>query len=123
MFSGKVPPLSPRAIFYGRLRGAFVLWLSVVLSALAIGMIGYHSIAGFDWTDAFLDAAMILSGMGEVNPLPTKGAKVFAGFYALFAGLAVIAATAVMISPILHRALHRFHLDDQDLARDSKKES
>ncbi len=85
-------------------------------------MAGYHWLAGEHWVDAFLDAAMILGGMGPVSQLPNNTAKTFAGFYALFAGLAVIGATAVVISPILHRMLHRFHLDDADLAQGGRAE-
>ena len=121
MFSGKPIPLAPTAIFATRLRQAVLLWLTVIALGLAIGMGGYHWIAGEPWVDAFLDAAMILGGMGQVNPLEGGGSKIFAGFYALFAGLAVVAATAVVISPILHRMLHRFHLDDEDIAKTSSK--
>ena len=121
MFSGKPVPLAPPTIFANRLRQAFLLWLIVILVGLAIGMGGYHWIAKETWLDSFLDASMILGGMGQVTKLETEPAKAFAGFYALFAGLAVLAATAVMISPILHRMLHRFHLDDQDIAKTSSK--
>ena len=116
MFSGKQVPLASREVFTNRLRQAFLLWLGVIVVGLLIGMAGYHWIAGESWTDAFLNASMILGGMGQVSQLEGEGSKLFAGSYALFAGLAVIAATAVMISPILHRMLHRFHLDDQDIA-------
>lgn len=122
MFSGKAVPLASRSIFMGRLTGALTLWVSVVAAGLAIGMAGYHWIAKESWVDAFLDAAMILGGMGQVNQLHDSASKTFAGAYALFAGLAVVAATAVVISPILHRALHRFHLDDEDLAKGGAKD-
>jgi hypothetical protein len=112
MFGGKRIPLAPRAIFATRLRAAFLLWLGVIATGLAIGIAGYHWIAKESWLDSFLNASMILGGMGQVSPLETDAAKAFAGFYALFAGLAVIGATAVMISPILHRMMHRFHLED-----------
>lgn len=121
MFTGKPVPLASRSVFVGRFRRALALWAAVVAIALAIGMAGYHWIAGEPWVDAFLDAAMILGGMGQVNPLRNDPSKTFAGFYALFAGLAVIAATAVVISPILHRMLHRFHVDDVDLAEAEEK--
>lgn len=116
MFGSKLVPLASRVIFANRLGQAFLLWLGVIAAGLLIGMAGYHWIAGEPWVDAFLDAAMILGGMGQVSKLEGESSKIFAGAYALFAGLAVIAATAVMISPILHRMLHRFHLADEDLA-------
>lgn len=121
MFSGKPVPLASSAVFATRIRQAVLLWLSVIAVGLLIGLAGYHWIAGESWVDAFLDAAMILGGMGQVNQLEGGGSKIFAGFYALFAGLAVVAATAVVISPILHRMLHRFHLDDEDIAKSSSK--
>ncbi len=122
MFTGKPVPLASRSIFVNRLRGALLLWLAVIVLGLAIGMAGYHWLAGEHWVDAFLDAAMILGGMGPVSQLPNNASKTFAGFYALFSGLAVIGATAVVISPILHRMLHRFHLDDADLAQGGRAE-
>lgn len=123
MFSGKRVPLASREIFTSRLRQAFLLWLGVILVGLLIGMAGYHWIAGDSWVDAFLNASMILGGMGPVNELESVGSKLFAGTYALFAGLAVLGATAVMISPIIHRMLHRFHLDDEDIAQTGKPKS
>ena len=117
MFGSKRVPLASPAIFANRLRQAFLLWLSVIGVGLLIGMAGYHWIAREPWVDSFMDAAMILGGMGQVSRLDGEPSKIFAGAYALFAGLAVLGATAVMISPILHRMLHRFHLDDEDLAQ------
>jgi len=121
MFGEKPVPMASRSTFYARIGRSLVLWVAVVAIGLAIGMSGYHWIAGESWVDAFLDAAMILGGMGQVNQLPTAAAKTFAGIYALFAGLAVIAVTAVVIGPILHRTLHRFHLDDVDFAQSGSK--
>lgn len=83
----------------------------MVFTALAIGVLGYHFIAGLDWVDAFLNASMILGGMGPVNPLTTDAAKIFAAFYALFSGLAFVGFTAVMLAPFVHRLLHKFHWD------------
>jgi hypothetical protein len=80
--------------------------------SLAVGMLGYHFLGGLAWIDAFLNASMILSGMGPVDMLSTFGAKLFAGLYALYSGLALIATAALVLAPILHRFLHRFHLED-----------
>jgi hypothetical protein len=86
----------------------------LVLSALFIGIAGYHWIAGFTWIDALLNASMILGGMGPVNPLTTMGAKVFASMYSLFSGLVFIAVMGIVLSPFVHRMLHKFHMDDED---------
>lgn len=86
----------------------------LVVVALAIGVAGYMWAAGFDFTDAFLNASMILGGMGPVDTLPNDTAKWFASFYALFSGIFLVAAVAIMLTPLLHRILHRFHLDDTD---------
>lgn len=75
-------------------------------------MIGYHTLGGLSWVDSFLDAAMILSGMGPVAELQGTGAKVFAGCYALFSGIALISTAGVILAPLVHRALHKFHLED-----------
>lgn len=79
--------------------------------ALFIGIAGYHWIAGLKWIDALLDASMILGGMGPVTPLTTNAAKVFASAYALFSGLVFIAVMGIVLSPIVHRVLHKFHVD------------
>jgi hypothetical protein len=90
----------------------------------AIGVLGYHYLAHFTWIDALLNACMILTGMGPVGQLPNDTAKVFASLYALFSGLVFISVVAVMISPIMHRILHKFHIAEEDFEqRDGKRES
>jgi hypothetical protein len=90
----------------------FLLALSIVMGSLLLGMVGYHVLAHFTWIDSFLNAAMLLGGMGPVGDIPTASGKLFAGMYALYAGLVLIAASAVLLTPVLHRLLHRLHLDD-----------
>jgi hypothetical protein len=85
--------------------------LGMVGGSLAIGMLGYHLIAGLSWVDAFLNASMILTGMGPVALLQTDAAKIFAGLYALFSGLIFLVSTGILSAPLLHRILHRFRLD------------
>ena len=82
-------------------------------TALAIGISGYHWLAGFGLVDSLLEASMILGGMGPVNQLPTEGAKIFASMYALFSGLMFIGIMGVVLSPIVHRFLHKFHIDEK----------
>lgn len=86
----------------------------LVLVSLAMGMSGYHGLEKLSWTDAFLNAAMLLGGMGPVNLPQTEAGKIFAGLFALYSGLVFLIATALVLAPILHRVLHRFHWDDKD---------
>ena len=89
----------------------------LIFVALFIGVAGYHWTAGLSWIDALLNASMILGGMGPVNLLTTTGGKVFASAYALFSGLMFIAVMGVVFSPLLHRMLHKFHMDDRDFPK------
>lgn len=106
-------PLAPRKEFYARLTNNLRLGFALVAVSLAVGIVGYHFIGGLAWIDAFVDAAMILSGMGPVNQLSGTGGKIFAGVYALYSGFALLATAGVILAPILHRFLHRFHLEDE----------
>lgn len=101
----------PASVFLLRL-AAYVAGAGLlVLSALAIGMVGYHVLENFSWLDAFLNAAMILGGMGPVAELHTAAGKLFAGIYALFSGLVFLSGTGLVFAPLLHRLLHRFHFE------------
>ena len=85
--------------------------VGVIVASLGIGMLGYHALGHLAWLDAFLNASMILSGMGPVSPLQSNGAKLFAGLFALYSGLVFVALTAIMLAPVLHRVLHAFHAE------------
>jgi hypothetical protein len=111
MFEPRKKPLLPRSAFYARLARSLGLAFAIVVMSLGIGMAGYHVFENLSWLDAFLNAAMILSGMGPVAPIQTSGGKLFAGCYALFSGLALITTLAVVFAPLFHRFLHKFHLD------------
>ncbi len=113
MFEHHSEPLLPRRLFVFRLIGHAALAIAVIIFALAIGMSGYHYMEGLGWLDSFLNAAMILGGMGPVNELHSPAAKLFAGIYALFSGLAFIGVAGIIIFPIAHRLLHTLHLDDR----------
>lgn len=108
-FKGK---LQPRREFIRRLGWSIAAGGILILFSLSIGIVGYHTFAKLSWIDAFLDASMILSGMGPVSELNSDGAKFFAGCYAIYCGIALIGTTGVIMSPLIHRALHRFHLED-----------
>jgi hypothetical protein len=84
----------------------------VVAVSLGIGMAGYGWFEGMSPLEAFLNSAMLLGGMGPVDNPKTAAGKLFAGFYALYAGLVFLFAAGIMIAPVVHRTLHRFHLDD-----------
>lgn len=109
------PKLLPRREFYHRLTRSFIVGCALILFSLGIGMAGYHWIGGLSWIDAFLDAAMILSGMGPLSQLHSDAAKLFAGIYAIYCGITLLGTTAVIFAPVIHRALHRFHLEDTSL--------
>jgi hypothetical protein len=78
-----------------------------------IGTLGYRHFAGFSWVDSFLNASMLLGGMGPVGELPNDGSKLFASVFALYSGLVLILVAGVMLAPVFHRVLHRFHLDSR----------
>jgi hypothetical protein len=90
---------------------SFIAFLLIGL-ALCIGIAGYYYIASFPLVDAILNASMILAGMGPVGELPTTEAKLFASTYAIFSGLVFIAVIGVLLTPVMHRLLHKFHLEE-----------
>jgi hypothetical protein len=114
MFERKHEPLAPRKSFYSRMLKSILFAFVFLIISLFIGMSGYHWISGFGWTDSLLNASMILAGMGPVNTMPTEGAKIFASFYAIFSGVAFLSMIGVVIAPVAHRFLHKFHLQDVD---------
>lgn len=108
-----VAPIAPAARFYRRLRRSALFFAFIVLGSLAIGAVGYKILLPIGWIAAFHKAAMILSGMGPVDPLMDSDAgKIFEAVYALYSGVILLAATAVLVAPLLHRLMHRFHLED-----------
>jgi len=117
MFERKHEKLAPVSVFIRRIALSLITAGVLVLAALFIGIAGYHWIAGFDFVDSLLEASMILGGMGPVNQLTSQSAKVFAAGYALFSGLIFIAVMGIVFSPIVHRMLHTFHIDDNDMEK------
>ena len=102
------PPISG-AQFARRLALHSALAVVILLGSLGVGMLGYSYFEHLAWLDAFLNSAMLLGGMGPVDPPRTAGGKLFAGLYALYAGLVFLVTAALMFGPMLHRLLHRFH--------------
>jgi hypothetical protein len=97
--------------FAYRMLLAVGLWGAMTLVGLTIGMIGYRYFEGMSVADSYVNAAMILSGMGPVGELKTLGGKIFAGTYAIFSGLIIVIATGFVLAPVFHRVLHRFHVE------------
>jgi hypothetical protein len=102
--------LASRGVFAARMSVAVLVWMAAATLSLLVGIAGYAAFEHMSLADAFVSAAMVLSGMGEAVSLKTTGGKVFAGFFALFSGLFMLVATGVVLAPIIHRILHRFHV-------------
>jgi hypothetical protein len=100
--------------FYHRYLIAWTLAAGVILFSLLLGVLGYHFIAGLPWVDALLNASMILSGMGPVAELHSGAAKVFASAYALLSGVVFISSTGIILAPVMHHVLHRFHVEKRE---------
>ena len=109
MYETKSKPVISKPAFYSRLAGHIAFAIGATAVALALGMLGYHVTESMNWLDSFLNAAMILGGMGEVDPLKTECGKIFAGLYALFSGLWMVTSMSIILAPVFHRILHRFH--------------
>jgi hypothetical protein len=105
--------LLPLRHFYMRLVLFGLLSMGIILFSLIIGMAGYMSLEGMGTVDAFLNAAMLMGGMGPVNPEYTDGGKIFAGCYALYCGFVLLFSVAIFLTPVFHRVLHHFHLEGE----------
>ena len=111
MFEHRREPLLPRALFIWRVFKFATISSGLAAISLLLGILGYRIFEDMAWIDAFVNAAMILGGMGPVGELHTNTGKLFAGIYALYCGLVVIISMSILIAPIFHRFLHLFHLE------------
>ena len=111
MYESKSQAPLPHAGFVRRLSLHLALAAGLLLVSLAAGMLGYMAFEQLPALDAFLNAAMLLGGMGPVNAPLTPAGKLFAGLYALYAGLVFVVTAALVLTPIVHRVLHQFHAD------------
>jgi hypothetical protein len=109
VYEPKAHPLISRARFVRRVQRHVAAALALLLLSLVLGMAGYEYFEQLPWRDAFLNAAMLLGGMGPVDAPQTDGGKVFAGLYALYAGLVFLVVAGLVIAPVAHRVMHRFH--------------
>jgi len=110
-FERRGQPVASRRKFLIRMTIAIGLWIVLTMVGLAIGIAGYAAFEGMSFVDAYVNAAMILSGMGPLGELKTTAGKVFAGSYAILSGLIIVIATGFVLAPIFHRILHRFHVE------------
>src|SRR5438552_15352319 len=110
-YETKTQPLRSRRAFLYRVVRSFAAACMLIGISLAGGMLGYRYFEGMAWIDAFANASMILSGMGPLSPLQTWAGKLFAGCYALYSGLALIVVTGLILAPIVHHVLHKFHME------------
>jgi hypothetical protein len=109
----RLDPPKARHVILRMLRHGAAL-IPFLAFALFLGMAIYHWVEGLDWSDSFLNAAMLLGGMGPVNPIHTTAGKWLAGFYALFAGIVFLVVAGAMLAPVFHHVMHRFHMDDEE---------
>ena len=114
MFESRTDALLPRAEFLARFGRSVAIALLIVGFSLLLGGAGYHYLGQLPWIDAVLNASMILGGMGPVDPIPSTEGKLFATFYALYSGIAFLTMMAVLLAPVVHRMLHKFHLEVGD---------
>ena len=107
------PVISPRD-FLLRLAQSGLIAIVLICVSLFAGMLGYHVLERLSWLDSFLNASMLLGGMGPVTTPETEAGKLFAGLYALYSGLFVIFVAGLILAPIAHRILHRFHMEERE---------
>ena len=108
----KPQPLLPYNKFLVRLRRSAGLSAMLISGTLLVGTVGYHLIDDFSWLDAFHQSALLMSGMGPVKENVSVAGKLFDSFYALFCGVILLGATGILFAPVIHRILHRFHIED-----------
>jgi hypothetical protein len=121
MYEHKYEPLLPFREFLSRMAQSTVIGLGVIAVSLLVGMAGYHFTERLGWLDAFLNASMLLGGMGPIDAPKSAGGKLFAGVYALYCGLAVLVVAGIVFAPVAHRFLHRFHHDSKASSPGNKK--
>jgi hypothetical protein len=113
-YEHKRQPLVSNRQFIQRVGRSGIIAIAVIVAGLAIGMAGYQAFEDMSFVDAFVNAAMILSGMGPLAPLKTDGGKIFAGLYAILSGLLIFGIAGLILAPVFHRLLHSFHVEDDE---------
>jgi hypothetical protein len=121
-FEHKSHPLLPKHLFFQRVLRYGGFSLTLIGASLGIGVLGYHYTNSLGWLDSLVNASMILTGMGPVDVMKTDASKWFASVYSIFSGVIFLSTVAVFLSPIFHRFLHKFHLDEEEFKNRNKKE-
>jgi hypothetical protein len=111
-YERRTQPVLTWPLFVRRMLNSLGIGAGLVAFSMAIGMLGYHCLEDLSWLDSYVNAAMILSGMGPLHDPKTPWGKIFAGTYALYSGFAVLVIAGIAFAPIAHRLLHRFHAAD-----------
>jgi hypothetical protein len=110
-FEHRKQPLLPRKVFFRRLTKTVLISIAILTGWVIAGVLGYHYLGQLGWVDSFLNAAMIVGGMGPVDILKSSSAKIFAGVYAIISGALFLTVFSLLAAPIFHRFLHKFHLE------------
>jgi len=114
MFENKNQKLISKEKFKTRVYTNVMIFLGLLFGSLFIGMWGYHTLGNLNWVDSFMEASMILGGMGPVSKMDNDAVKIFAGIYAIFCGVAFLTGITLLVAPFWHREIHKFHLADDD---------
>jgi hypothetical protein len=116
-------PLKPKPLFIRHFAKGLVIALGFTFFSLLIGTVGYHHLCRLKWVDSFLNASMILGGMGPVDPIPTDYGKIFASLYALYSGMAFLIIASVLFAPVFQRFLHKFNLEIEENDEGKKEDN
>jgi hypothetical protein len=119
-YESRRQPVASQSVFLGRLTRNGVYSVALVVISLLVGTLGYIYFENMQTIDAFANASMILASMGPLTPLTTTGGKIFASLYAIFSGFLLIGISTLMLAPVFHRILHRFHVEDGDEGGDTE---
>jgi hypothetical protein len=114
MADGQLKPLPPQKHFVNKILRSAIAGILILAFSLLIGMIGYHHYFNLGWVDSLYNASMILTGMGPVDKAINNEGKIFASFYAIYSGVTFLTSVAIIISPVVHRFLHRFKIEVEE---------
>jgi hypothetical protein len=114
MYERRHHPLASRRVYLRRVASNVLLGSSIIALSLLCGVFGYKHLEHMHWVDALLNASMIMGGMGPVDVMKTDAGKLFASFYALYSGFVLLLTAGIVLAPVVHRLMHRFHCETRD---------